>query len=361
MKIGDKVRPNLKKQSIQEGFESEYFSDVRAALLRGDSVTGCVRCYEEEAMGIKSYRQYSLDRFPAVGEKPVLQSLELAFSNECNLKCRMCNPTESRKWNSDWKVMFPQTDEEISDYNWAIANDITPLADVNYIKVVGGEPFLSKEFEKFLEASSAENRSQNIQLDCHTNSTFFPKPSVLENLKKFKKIKLFLSIDAAGPLAEYIRCGVTWEKVSQTALNWINLSKEHSHIEVIVYPTFQIYNAHAIMDLAHWAWSIDVAHFGGNFVNDPEYLSMDILPHDYKEKILKIYEDKSYHDFNASYQQTFSHFFSRLQEKQIDSGKRKKLFDQFIHFDNKLSELRSQSLSKVIPGLHEYTQRQNEK
>ena len=102
---------NLKETSIEEIWHSELLRDLRAKMLRDERDARCWKCYEAEEAGGVSLR----DRYNA-GDKrnsdfnpqerfaePILRTLDIRFSNLCNLSCRTCGPEYSTKWFADAK------------------------------------------------------------------------------------------------------------------------------------------------------------------------------------------------------------------------------------------------------------------
>ena len=87
-------------------------------MLTGVWSEECGRCRSEEENGLNSRRQYEQQNWPKstiekaqeqteldgsidVEETPV-EYYDLRFGNFCNLKCRMCGPTDSDAWYDDW-------------------------------------------------------------------------------------------------------------------------------------------------------------------------------------------------------------------------------------------------------------------
>ena len=47
---------NLNKHTIQEMWNSKHYREARLKMLRGEKVSACQKCYDEEASGVKSHR-----------------------------------------------------------------------------------------------------------------------------------------------------------------------------------------------------------------------------------------------------------------------------------------------------------------
>ena len=101
---------NAGKDDLQEARNAELMKTMRSQMLLGEWNEECGRCKQEEEAGLNSRRQYEqlnwnytidkameetdLDGSIEVDETP-LKYFDLRFGNFCNLKCRMCGPTDS--------------------------------------------------------------------------------------------------------------------------------------------------------------------------------------------------------------------------------------------------------------------------
>ena len=76
----------------------------------------------------------------------------------------------------------------------------------------GGEPFLSRHWQQFVELLDSKTDLSKVLIQINSNFSTFPKPHIIDLLKKFRRVDLRISIEATGPLAEYIRQGLKFEK-----------------------------------------------------------------------------------------------------------------------------------------------------
>ena len=108
---------NVGRDDIGESRNSNVLKEVRAAMINGDWHEECTRCRLEEEAGIKSRRQFEDQTWPDVkydviaktesdgtidGDSINLDYFDLRYGNFCNIKCRMCGPTDSHTWYSDY-------------------------------------------------------------------------------------------------------------------------------------------------------------------------------------------------------------------------------------------------------------------
>ena len=97
--------------------------EVRASMLKGEWHPECERCRQEEVNGIRSRREYEhddwakwfgnyidYDKAAAITdadgtmdvEQQEINFVDIRYGNFCNLKCRMCGPTDSHQWYDDF-------------------------------------------------------------------------------------------------------------------------------------------------------------------------------------------------------------------------------------------------------------------
>jgi sulfatase maturation enzyme AslB (radical SAM superfamily) len=209
---------------------------VRQELLDGVKHAGCHRCWEIEEAGAKSplnkepvgsiqlsERQFynnhfggDLDSFNLLDIAP-LEHLSIAFGNTCNLRCNMCGPYSSSSWNTEIKQNFsilnplkhPINDNEFLWYESEDFKNLTPslIANLRYVRLIGGEPLFTPEAIAFLE-----QLSPLVYLNIVTNATLL-KDSVYKLLSKFKQIDIMVSVEGIGGHNDYVRYGSKWETI----------------------------------------------------------------------------------------------------------------------------------------------------
>lgn len=117
----DGVHMSVNDSSLEDIWNSEYYHNVRQKMVRGEKLTECTRCYNEEAETGDSYRtrmnkdwqngylnrdRQSIDELVAGGLKdgerstpPV--SYDMQLGNICNFRCRMCSGGYSSRIAAD--------------------------------------------------------------------------------------------------------------------------------------------------------------------------------------------------------------------------------------------------------------------
>lgn len=131
---------NITNTDLSELWNSSYYKKIRAELLYNIIPRSCKsRCfhikYKNEfivapprrlidehnqrklSLGPVKYDSYS-DFNPTMG-LDTITFIELWFSNKCNLKCRMCNPTYSNQLYDEWNDIPHVTKiNSMETYDW---------------------------------------------------------------------------------------------------------------------------------------------------------------------------------------------------------------------------------------------------
>ena len=137
----DGVNMNLREHTIEQVWNSKFMRDTRLQLLNDQVPVSCTKCFQEEANGITSKRQWEtevwneqldmdsiVDSITADGTLPVnIPYFDLRLGNMCQLKCVMCSPHDSSSWIKDWKLQYPKykSIELKQDQGWDSKYDYT--------------------------------------------------------------------------------------------------------------------------------------------------------------------------------------------------------------------------------------------
>jgi MoaA/NifB/PqqE/SkfB family radical SAM enzyme len=238
----------------------------RESMLTGEKHPACQTCWKIEEGGGTSYRLYSkpddtLDDddndgidFSSMVENPELVCIDFGFGENCNLRCRMCQPGLSNKLRKDYRYfilndlnttgivgfdyntdpidddMWRETDSEHEVFYWpddsfqwkSIMDNIHTLRK---IRATGGETTISKPFIEFLDKAIEKDVAKQISLDFHTNATKFTD-ELIDKLLQFRGMYLHFSIDSFGKNYEYIRYPMTWKALDASVLNLLDKTSE---------------------------------------------------------------------------------------------------------------------------------------
>lgn len=182
-----------------------------------------------------------------------LVRLDYWTGDTCNLRCAICSPQYSSAWKEELKI--PER-KQIVNYVWKNLD----LSILKFIHFNGGEPLLSKEHVKFLEAIPIKSQ---VHINYNTNGTIKPSTQLLELWEEFKLVQIDFSIDDIGQRFEYQRYPAKWNEVTETLQWYIDYAPVNCMFAVNT--TVSILNKHNLTNLNSWL----SANFSSNRVTDP--------------------------------------------------------------------------------------------
>ena len=317
---------NLQTSSIEQVWNSDYLRDVRLKMLAGEKPSSCVKCYNEESVGIVSKRQWEtviwkerlnldsiIDKTKPDGSIPVdIPYFDLRLGNLCQLKCIMCSPHDSSSWIKDWKKQYPKykTIELKKDQSWNIDFDYTwyqksdflydlrkQAANIKELYFAGGEPLLIPEHYKILEFMVETGYAKDCVLRYNSNGLELPE-KLFELWNHFKQVKFNFSVDAYGERNDYIRYPSKWNNVVD---NLERLDDTPNNIIVNMACAVQLLNVLTVHELADWKINknfkkINLPSYGAGVIGThlvylPDYLNVRVLPQELKNQVAKNIEN----------------------------------------------------------------------
>lgn len=267
----------------------------------GKTGATCHYCKEiEEADGVSDRLWHlsipnmyplELDTDPtAVEIKPVI--VEIFLNNTCQLGCLYCSPDLSSTINNE-NLQFKQSNIQGIEFKSLEYLESTRYVDLlpafrqwfetefKYLRrlnILGGEPFLQKEFDKILDYIDQYpnphcelNIVSNLMMPAKLLEKYIVKIRKLLVEKKLKSLQILASLDCWGPQEEYVRTGlelVHWEKNFRYLLDqkWIILAINQ------VFSPLTIKTVPELMDkLKEWRKTRYVGIYSGTISPGPSY------------------------------------------------------------------------------------------
>lgn len=256
-------------QTLSEAWNADSYNAIRAAMLAGEKVEGCVRCYDLESKGVQSKRRSEFLRHQ--GEFESIQdhwqkgplSIDLRADNICNSGCIICFPHSSSFLESEIRKN-PQANFHPSFHDWVEKVDASKrreqfvaktnmfkseVGNLKYIYIAGGEPFLSKRAMEFIQAQVNLGQAKEQVLKISTNLTMI-KEEHISLLNQFMAVELYISVDGVRELYEYIRYPCKWSQL-ESSLELL-MNKKSEQVKVEFTPTISIFNIFGLKDLFIW-------------------------------------------------------------------------------------------------------------
>lgn len=352
---------NVNKDKVEDIFNSRSFRKARTQVLNGEKPRACMRCYTEEAKGIKSKRIVEQENYPEytidVARKATdmfgfiedvqFDFVELRLGNTCNVACRTCNPASSSKWRNDYNKLqkmttFPITNyDDLESFKWPEREEFwedlfNHTKNVKTFYINGGEPTLIKQHFKFLQRLINSGKT-DVKLWYNINMTNL-NTEILDIWDKFDNVKISCSIDDLRDRNYYIRYPTQWDTVIKNIDTLVAKGKYELDITQTVsfmnYPTLDDFYNFFYRDRNIW-----VHH---NFVNDPDFLSPAVLPLDMREQL---------HD---RFRSTFEDWKVNQLIEQFGKPQSQTQWEKCVEYTNKLDHIRDQNILDYIPELEPY-------
>lgn len=263
---------NYNDVDLTQGITTEKHKQARQLLSKGIWPDECSVCEQNENSNIKSPRQRANEFFEIDNKLKVsLEYLDIKFDNTCNLSCRMCNPQSSSQIEKLWKDAESVPNFLKDQHGIEINNTLQQSKKLEYtkeciknglkhLKVTGGEPFASREFLDLLAWCTDNNYEKNLGLSITTNGTKYNQ-SLLKKLVKFKYLSIVVSVDGTEKTYDYIRHGITWDKLIENCDLFDEFFKDKKekfvkHNDTIhVSTVLQFFNMFDICNLIDWCYN----------------------------------------------------------------------------------------------------------
>lgn len=399
---------NAGRDDWNEARNSELLKEVRVAMMNGEWHSECERCRQEEESGQTSRRMFdsryysvllgdtTLDKVKTYTlsdgtldtDKQPIEFMDIRYGNFCNLKCRMCGPTDSHSWYDDFSKMY-DTNEfedthgtvvltfndkgrlETTDYNWFDNNQTYWKNFDQYahtakrLYIVGGEPLIIPEHTESLERLVASGASANIEIEYNTNLTNVT-PKIKELWSKFKLIRLGASIDGYGDVFTYQRAPAKWDAVYKNIKDLdddttINMKAWFSY-------TVTVFNVFHLADFMKWKLT------EGNFkkfnalthpkpitsyhmCHGPKMYNVKCLPLEIKEQVTEYYNQHrqwiATTEFDDRIKRNFNDILDGV-EKFMYKEDLSEFMPRFVKNTKKLDELRGQNILDIVPQYSKY-------
>lgn len=250
------ITEEIKDMNMETTMPLDYYYSpemdrVREKMVKGEYITGCEVCYEQESKTGWSYRQdhmakinhYGLTEFPTKPLKPGLKTR--LIGTKCNLGCYMCRAYDSstrRLELSQANLWEMWRDLGIMEYEDAKVRNISQSrhkeilkhlkeneTGIDMFRMCGGEPLLSDRMWEMCDQVSDEY-AKEMKLFITTNLTEleYKGHSVHKLAEKFKHLLLEVSCDHYGEKLKWIRYPIDVDKFEE------NLYRVKPYIDCIM-------------------------------------------------------------------------------------------------------------------------------
>ena len=341
-----------KEMSPKDFWNSDVRKNALEQMHNDSPVKGCETCYHAEENRLTSSRTFykPFDHLPT---KPLPTMLDLDFSNFCNLKCVMCNPSRSSQHAKD-------VGEPVSAVPRQYLESLLEISDeVREITIQGGEPSIMEEFTIYFGELHKKGIAKNVNLQIISNLTNLNK-GFMKLLPYFKRVRLSVSLDAYGKANDYIRWPSKFHAIEKNIGRILEIDTIK---EVDILNSLTILSMFNYGEFLTWAKEIEVKHqkkdrnFGLTALKvfNPVHYSPFIAPESLKELYIN--------DVKKFYQKSnFSKLWAKTEmmllcKKLERSQPNKNQLNKLIQSVNKQEQERSVKIQDFIPNFHEHIQK----
>lgn len=403
--LKDNDEPFRYNDSIEETRNSKMLKDVRCMILNGEWHPECIRCEREFKSGLlsRNYNESEMwepyfteeqaikltDKDGSINPFEIpLNYFDLRFGNICNLRCRMCFPTDSSGWYKEYEAMMGTNEyndtigkvkiikdgnkfiAEGNPYDWykeeIFWDELSKYkSQIRLLYIVGGEPMLVHEHFDFLEDCINIGVAEDIRLEYNTNLTVIPV-RVVNIWKEFKEIRFGVSIDGYGKVNDYIR----WpSKFSTIEKNLRIIDNADSNYMIRIAYTVSVYNILHLPEFIIWKLKQNFNKVNINNwyplitthpLHKPMHLnikifskkSKDIIKQMLIDGIIKIHQ--TIDEYNSPHPEKSKKAASRIINGYIEymyQDDYSEFIPRFWEFNNRLDEIRGCKLYDYIPEL----------
>jgi MoaA/NifB/PqqE/SkfB family radical SAM enzyme len=274
------------KSFVQWWTQDDRLNAFREQLQTGEWPEACASCRIQEQNSGESFRT-AMNKANPVVSRPHPREWSISFGNVCNLACWTCTEDFSstieahkRKLNilpEGWTSPNEQFAQRWPDLHDQILASYDHHPTVT-LSLLGGEPTYNPIVVNFLLGLVDAGLSRRTRLEITTNGTK-SNARLMQVLDRsnWKHICVFVSIDAVGEKAEWLRYGCSWADVDAntrqyaTSAHWTQIHTTVSMLNIDDLPAVHDYAQelgvkHVIMPLAQPSY-MSLEAFDGHWVS----------------------------------------------------------------------------------------------
>jgi len=268
---------NIKDAPIEDILLGSKNVAKQVNIVNNTPALGCHTCYDLEhgknGFDIISDRIFYIREFkktPLDTYRPNnfdLQTIDVRWSNLCNLACTYCSPEFSSKWANELNVKIETPiNSQLASFKDYIFKHARQL---KHVYLAGGEPLLMKEYLELLEKLNPE-----VNLRINTNLSKVDT-GVFDAVCRFKNVHWTVSVETIEQEFEYIRFGGKWPDF----LDNLNTIKKLNH-KISFNMLWFLLNYNTVFECVNYLKNLGFHNnsFVIGALLSPEYLNIRHLP-----------------------------------------------------------------------------------
>lgn len=377
--------------------------DQRKKMIAGERPTGCSYCWKLEDAGEMSDRHYrsgepwANENIQEIVDNPfdvnhVPRYVEVNFNHACNFKCSYCSPQFSTAWAKEIDTYggYPTSPPHNAPEHFMGRNRPIPNRETNpyveafwkwwpelypklkHFRMTGGEPMMDKNTYKVFDYVI-----QNPKNDLHLNVTSNMCPPEDSLKKKYfdmvyrmcmegkiEHFMQFVSVDAHGKHAEYIRHGLDYNRMMDNVAEFLHRIPGHNAVTfIITYNNLSVTSMRKLLQdiqrlRSEYSSDYQRIWFDVPLLRQPAYQQITLLPEAYQS----IHEDNvewmrensgedDYSQFKDFEVQKMQRNLAYWKKNYADSKEQKK---NFYAFFNEHDRRRKTNFANTFPEMLEF-------
>jgi sulfatase maturation enzyme AslB (radical SAM superfamily) len=267
---------------VDDTFDSwwhgESLSNVRNSMQNDKDHPRCNTCTTQERIHNSSFRLAVNRETTDVTDNIYPRGWHVMLGNICNLACWSCSENfsstivQQKKQINALPENFVDPQQSFSAKWPDLKENILKSYDIHpviTICLLGGEPVYNKDALQFIEHLVDSGLSHATRLEITTNGTIINNKLIaLLNKSNWHHISIFVSVDAIGPKAEWLRYGSKWNVVKQN-IDYYRTIVNYLEIHTVV----SILNINDLPMMENFCQEQKLPHNIG-LVTNPDYLDI---------------------------------------------------------------------------------------
>lgn len=282
--------------TFEEWQQDSRLVAFKKSLYADQLPSSCHRCVTQERIEGSSFRT-AVNQQAGNTDLSWPSRWNITFGNVCNIGCWSCSEYSSSVIHQHKKKLgildqsFVNPNQQFAQMWPGLKASILRSYSVHSsvtLTLLGGEPLYNRVVLEFLDELIQLGLSNRTRIEIHTNGTI---DTELLNKDQWEFVCVFISIDAVGKLAEWVRYGSNWKTIER---NLIAIKASAHYVEV-----------HAVLSILNIARYNDLKEYCDRYrlplqatlVTDPGF--MDIAHYD-EDPVLLLPSDHEYYEIIGS-------------------------------------------------------------
>lgn len=308
---------------------TQHKKRMRKMMLEGERPSECQYCWNIEDqpgdhLSDRHYRsgeQWAMETFDEIISKPwdwdvSPRYVEVNFNSACNFKCSYCSPHLSTTWREEvdrfgayptstphnsiehlkQKGLMPIPNKDANPYVEAFWKWWPELyKGLKHFRMTGGEPLMDKNTYKVFDFI-IKNPKPDLQLGLTSNfcpdprlfAKFIEQVNTITDQCAIEHLMTFVSVDAYGKRAEYIRHGMNFDYMLENSRKYLENQNRRSISYIVTMNVMSITSLRQLMDQIiamrkEFNTDRQLIWFDPPLLSTPAWQSIQILPERYRD------------------------------------------------------------------------------